>query len=87
MDKLAQLRQMTTVVADTADTADVEAVKRLKPMDCTTNPTIVLQALKTPICDEDFEEAFEWGSKASAEGALYLRRAVDVKNIWIPYGD
>ncbi|NEK46364.1 hypothetical protein GR250_33915 [Rhizobium leguminosarum] len=84
MDKLAQLRQMTTVVADTAD---VEAVKRLKPMDCTTNPTIVLQALKTPICDEDFEEAFEWGSKASAEGALYLRRAVDVKNIWIPYGD
>ncbi|MBB4299543.1 transaldolase [Rhizobium leguminosarum] len=56
MDKLVQLRQMTKVVADTAD---VEAVKRLKPMDCTTNPTIVLQALKTPIFHEDFEEALE----------------------------
>ncbi len=60
MDKLVQLRQMTKVVADTAD---VEAVKRLKPIDCTTNPTIVLQALKTPIFHEDFEEALEWGAR------------------------
>ena len=29
----------------------------------------------------------DWYDRASAEGALYLRRAVDVKNIWIPYGE
>ncbi len=34
--KLDQLRTMTTVVADTGD---IEAVRRLKPVDCTTNPT------------------------------------------------
>jgi hypothetical protein len=40
--KLDQLRAMTTVVADTGD---LGAVARLKPVDCTTNPTIVLKAV------------------------------------------
>lgn len=44
--KLEQLRAITTVVADTGD---IEAVARLKPVDCTTNPTIVLKALGTPL--------------------------------------
>ncbi len=39
--KLDQLREMTVVVADTGD---VEAVGRLKPHDCTTNPSLVLKA-------------------------------------------
>ena len=39
--KLDQLRDMTVVVADTGD---VEAVRRLKPQDCTTNPSLVLKA-------------------------------------------
>ncbi|RWE36046.1 MAG: transaldolase [Mesorhizobium sp.] len=74
MDKLAQLRQMTTVVADTAD---VEAVKRLKPMDCTTNPTIVLKALKTPIFHEEFEEALEWGSKQAGSRQAIVEAVAD----------
>ena len=41
---LEQLREMTVVVADTGD---VDAVARLKPVDCTTNPSIVLKALAT----------------------------------------
>ena len=40
---LDQLRKMTVVVADTGD---VEAVKRLRPVDCTTNPSLVLGASK-----------------------------------------
>lgn len=40
--KLDQLRDMTVVVADTGD---VDAVRRLKPHDCTTNPSIVLKAV------------------------------------------
>ena len=35
MNKLEQLRAMTTVVADTGD---LEAITRLKPTDATTNP-------------------------------------------------
>ena len=42
MDTLAQLKRYTTVVADTGD---YEAIKRLKPVDCTTNPTLVRKAL------------------------------------------
>ena len=42
---LDQLREMTVVVADTGD---VEAVKRLRPVDCTTNPSLVLGTLKDP---------------------------------------
>ena len=56
--KLEQLRAMTTVVADTGD---IEAVRRLKPVDCTTNPTIVLKALGTPMFADTVAEALRWG--------------------------
>ena len=58
--KLDQLRAMTTVVADTGD---IEAVARLKPVDCTTNPTIVLKALGTPMFADAIKEAVGWGKK------------------------
>ena len=60
--KLDQLRSMTTVVADTGD---IEAVARLKPVDCTTNPTIVLKALGTPMFADTVKEAVAWGKKQS----------------------
>ncbi len=58
--KLAQLRTMTTVVADTGD---IDAVRQLKPIDCTTNPTIVLKALDTPAFEETIAEDLLWGSR------------------------
>jgi transaldolase len=39
--KLEQLKQFTTVVADTGD---LEAITRLKPVDATTNPSLLLKA-------------------------------------------
>jgi transaldolase len=39
---LDQIRDMSIVVADTGD---LEAVRRLRPVDCTTNPTLVLRAM------------------------------------------
>ncbi|HEV2554105.1 MAG TPA: transaldolase [Bosea sp. (in: a-proteobacteria)] len=59
--KLDQLRQMTTVVADTGD---IEAVRRLAPVDCTTNPTLILKAVETPAYADLVEEAVAWGKKA-----------------------
>lgn len=56
--KLDQLREITTVVADTGD---IEAVARLKPVDCTTNPSIVLKALGTPMFADAIKEAVAWG--------------------------
>ena len=45
MNKLEQLRAITTVVADTGD---LEAISRLKPTDATTNPSLLLKAASLP---------------------------------------
>ena len=45
MNKLEQLRAMTTVVADTGD---LEAITRLKPTDATTNPSLLVKAAALP---------------------------------------
>lgn len=74
MSKLEQLREMTTVVADTGD---IEAVARLKPVDCTTNPTIVLKALGTPLFDEINAEAIRWAKSQSASGDALVSAVAD----------
>jgi transaldolase len=56
--KLDQLRNMTVVVADTGD---IEAVRRLKPQDCTTNPSLLLKAVENPAYAHLIEEAVAWG--------------------------
>jgi transaldolase len=43
--KLEQLKQFTTVVADTGD---LDAIIRLKPVDATTNPSLLLKAAAIP---------------------------------------
>ncbi|QRY65858.1 aldehyde dehydrogenase family protein (plasmid) [Ensifer sp. PDNC004] len=35
----------------------------------------------------DYGKATNWLDREAAEGPAYLRRATDVKNIWIPYGE
>jgi transaldolase len=56
--KLEQLRGMTVVVADTGD---IDAVRRLKPQDCTTNPSLLLKAVENPAYSHLLEEAVAWG--------------------------
>lgn len=41
MNQLEQLQKITTVVADTGDIA---SIARLKPVDATTNPSLILKA-------------------------------------------
>ena len=67
--KLDQLRAMTVVVADTGD---LDAVRRLKPQDCTTNPTLLLKAVETPAYGHIIEEALAWGRTqgGSREGVV-----------------
>ncbi|MET3598239.1 transaldolase [Martelella mangrovi] len=78
--KLDQLREMTTVVADTGD---IKAVAKIKPVDCTTNPSIVLKALSTDMFDEQFADAIKWGKAQSGDkdevvAAVASRLAIDV---------
>src|SRR4029453_11425019 len=70
--KLDQLRAMTVVVADTGD---LDAVRRLKPQDCTTNPTLLLKAVETPAYAHILEEALAWG-RAQAQGGSHVVETV-----------
>ncbi|WP_227429570.1 transaldolase [Psychrobacter sp. I-STPA6b] len=45
MNALEQLKTMTTIVADTGD---LQAIARLKPVDATTNPSLITKALTHP---------------------------------------
>ncbi|MBZ6077821.1 transaldolase [Microvirga puerhi] len=76
--KLDQLRAMTVVVADTGD---LDAVRRLKPQDCTTNPTLLLKAVENPAYASIVDEALRWGrsqggSRESVIAAICDRLAV-----------
>jgi len=53
--KLEQLKQFTTVVADTGDFA---AIEKLKPVDATTNPSLLLKAASSDSNGDRLKEAF-----------------------------
>ncbi|MBB4955381.1 transaldolase [Agrobacterium vitis] len=72
--KLEQLRAITTVVADTGD---IEAVARIKPVDCTTNPSIVLKALGTDMFADAIEEAVKWGKGQNGSSEAVTEAVAD----------
>ena len=72
--KLEQLRKMTVVVADTGD---IEAIRAVKPVDCTTNPTLLLKAVALPALSATFDEALAWGRKQSGDRQAVVARVAD----------
>ena len=56
--KLDQLKQFTTVVADTGD---LDAIARMKPVDATTNPSLLLKAAAMPAYSELLKAALGAG--------------------------
>ncbi|HSF71720.1 MAG TPA: transaldolase [Methylotenera sp.] len=65
---LDQLKSMTTIVADTGD---VEAIKSVKPVDATTNPSLLLKASTLPqyahLIDESIAHAKKLGGSKEAQ--------------------
>jgi transaldolase len=72
--KLEQLRAMTVVVADTGD---IEAVRRLKPQDCTTNPTLILKAVQDPASGPILEEALAWARRQTGPREAIVAQVCD----------
>lgn len=60
--QLEQLRQYTTVVADTGD---IEAIARYRPVDATTNPSLLLKATELPAYAPLIDEAVAWAKSKS----------------------
>jgi len=79
--KLEQLRSMTVVVADTGD---IETVRRLKPQDCTTNPTLLLKAVESPAYAHLVEEAVAWGR--GKRGGMDAAAAVVCDRLAVSFG-
>jgi transaldolase len=68
-NKLAQLKTMTSVVADTGD---VEAIEKFTPLDATTNPSLLLKAAALPHYRQLVDEALLWSKKQDSEQAISL---------------
>ena len=72
--KLDQLKAMTDVVADTGD---IEAMKRFKPLDATTNPSLLLKAAALPGYDRLLDKAKRLAAKRGGASDEILADSVD----------
>ena len=72
--QLDALRDMTVVVADTGD---IDAVRRLKPTDCTTNPSIVLKAMQMAEFADTIDTAVTWGKTQPGDAEARLTAVAD----------
>ncbi len=71
---LDQLKSMTTIVADTGD---VEAIKSVKPVDATTNPSLVLKASTLPQYAPLIETAIAYAKAQGGSKAQQIDNAAD----------
>jgi transaldolase len=60
MNKLEQLRKMTTIVVDTGD---IESIKKFHPTDATTNPSLIGSAIEQPEYKKLIQKAVEYSKK------------------------
>jgi transaldolase len=71
---LEQLKSMTTIVADTGE---VDAIKTLKPVDATTNPSLLLKASQLPQCESMIEEAIAYAKVQGGSKEQQIENAAD----------
>lgn len=74
MNQLEQLRNMTDVVADTGD---LEAIARYKPLDATTNPSLLLKAAGLDKYQALIDRTIAWAKDQPGSGAEQLARCAD----------
>jgi transaldolase len=68
MNKLQQLRQFTSVVADTGD---VDAIRDYQPEDATTNPSLILKAIQLDAYESLLNNAIVWAKEQLTNESIY----------------
>ncbi len=81
MNKLDQLKQMTTIVADTGE---FEEIKKYHPTDATTNPSLIFAASSMPEYLPLIQEAVEWGKKKGGSGEGQKKLILD--KVFVNFG-
>jgi transaldolase len=74
MNKLEQLKKLTTIVADTGE---FEEIKKYKPTDATTNPSLILAASNLPEYQFLIDEAVQHGKKMGKSPKEVIELAVE----------
>lgn len=74
-NKLEQLRKVTTVVADTGD---IEAIRKYKPEDATTNPSLILKAAQIPEYAPLIDNAIAYAKSQSSDKARQIQDTCDM---------
>lgn len=71
---LEQLRKMTKIVVDTGD---INAIRKLSPIDATTNPSLLYTAVQDPAYKHLVEEAIAFSSKHSGTSEERMEALID----------
>jgi len=74
MNQLEQLQQFTTLVADTGD---IESIRRYRPEDATTNPSLLLKAVGLPHYAPLLEQARQFAADRGGDSQTQLDNATD----------
>ncbi len=77
-NSLAQLCALTTVVADTGDLA---AIAQFKPIDATTNPSLITAAASLPENADLIEQAYAQAQQQGLTGDALLNQTIDILTV------
>jgi len=78
--QLAQLKKMTTVVADTGD---IEAIAKFQPQDATTNPSLLLKAASLETYQQLVQDSVTWAKTQSSDAVQQVKDASDKLSVLI----
>ncbi|MCU4414062.1 transaldolase [Acinetobacter sp. WU_MDCI_Axc73] len=75
---LDQLKQVTTVVADSSD---LEAIRQFRPLDATTNPSLITAAASQPENRELIEAAYTQALEEGYQADQLIERTIDILTV------
>ena len=75
---LHQLKNLTTVVADSSD---LEAIEKFRPLDATTNPSLITAAAEQPESKELIEDAYTQAKQENYQGDELIERTIDILTV------
>ena len=74
MNSLEQLKKLTTVVADTGD---FQSMEKYKPVDATTNPSLIFQAAQNPKYKHLIDDAVDYAKASGFAGDRRMRSCIE----------
>ncbi|HBO72726.1 MAG TPA: transaldolase, partial [Acinetobacter sp.] len=75
---LHQLKNLTTVVADSSD---LEAIEKFRPLDATTNPSLITAAAEQPESKQLIEDAYTQAKQEGYQSDALIERTIDILTV------